>query len=325
LNRYSDAAKKDTKKDRAKGMRKARNIRTQRANKGLWGSDIGEALQKFEGLAVKSGNESGGYYDRSFHVKNGKNEVKTKADYKNTHAAIKKMTGAKDNQVRDYLDSKRGRHLVGNESDRAYVTKDFAKFSKTYNASDYRFESVEEGLNHDRYLRSHGKKAKGHGRWSFTTMRTGTPNEKDVLTATGKLGDVANIAQRNFKGKDIYVMESVEQTDEAYTVAQRIKAKQRMKKMSKRIQMAKKRAMKRAPSTEKLKLRARKQAKGALVAKWSKGKQKGELSFAQRQNIEKRLKSASGRIDTMSKRLLPDVRKQDRERRSNAKNKSEEK
>ena len=119
--------------------------------------------------------------------------------------------------------------------------------------------------------------------------------------------------------------ESVEQVDEVYTVAQRIKAKQRMKKMSKRIQMAKKRAMKRAPSTEKLKLRARKQAKGALVAKWSKGKQKGELSFAQRQNIEKRLKSASGRIDTMSKKLLPDVRKQDRERRSNAKNKSEEK
>ena len=123
----------------------------------------------------------------------------------------------------------------------------------------------------------------------------------------------------------VSVKESVEQTDEAFTVAQRIKAKQRMKKMSKRIQMAKKRAMKRAPSTEKLKLRARKQAKGALVAKWSKGKQKGELSFAQRQNIEKRLKSASGRIDTMSKKLLPDVRKQDRERRSNAKNKSEEK
>ena len=113
--------------------------------------------------------------------------------------------------------------------------------------------------------------------------------------------------------------------DEAMTVAQRIKSGQRMKKMSKRIQMAKKRSMKRAPSTEKLKLRARRQAKGALVSKWMKGKQKGDLSFAQRQSVEKRLKKASGRIDTMSKRLLPDVRKQDRERRANAKNKSEEK
>jgi len=113
--------------------------------------------------------------------------------------------------------------------------------------------------------------------------------------------------------------------DEAMTVAQRIKSGQRMKKMSKRIQMAKKRSMKRAPSTEKLKLRARRQAKNTLVSKWMKGKQKGDLSFAQRQSVEKRLKSASGRIDTMSKRLLPDVRKQDRERRANAKNKSEEK
>lgn len=119
--------------------------------------------------------------------------------------------------------------------------------------------------------------------------------------------------------------EYVEQVDEAYTVAQRIKAKQRMKKMSKRIQMAKKRAMKRAPSTDKLKLRARKQAKGALVSKWMRGKQKGDLSFSQRQNIEKRLKGASGRIDTMSKKLLPDVRKQDRERRANANKNSEEK
>jgi hypothetical protein len=42
LNRYSDAAKKDSKKDRAKGMRKAKNIRTNRANSGLFGSNIGE-------------------------------------------------------------------------------------------------------------------------------------------------------------------------------------------------------------------------------------------------------------------------------------------
>ena len=75
-------------------------------------------------------------------------------------------------------------------------------------------ELSEAMVNQDRYLRKHGKEAKGHGRWSFTTMQSGRPNEKDVLTATGKLGDVANIAQRNFKGKDIYVMESSEQIDE---------------------------------------------------------------------------------------------------------------
>ena len=124
--------------------------------------------------------------------------------------------------------------------------------------------------------------------------------------------------------------ESVEQIDkaklaEAMTVPQRIKAKQRMKKMSKRIQMAKKRSMKRAPSMDKLKLRAKKQAKNSMIKKWMRGKSKSEMSFSQRQNIEKRLKSASGRIDTMSKKLLPSVRQMDRERRANANKDSEKK
>jgi len=119
--------------------------------------------------------------------------------------------------------------------------------------------------------------------------------------------------------------ESVEQVDEAFSVAQRIKAKQRMKKMSKRIQMAKKRSMKRAPTPEKLKLRAKKQAKNKLVKKWMKGQSKADLTFSQRANVEKRLKNASKKIDNMAKKMLPIVRIQDRERRANANsNKKEE-
>lgn len=92
-----------------------------------------------EGLAVKSGNEGGGYYNTSYDVKHGKNEPKTKAGYVKTHADVKKHTGGEDNHVRDYLDSKRGRHLVGKEQDKGYIKKDFAKFSKTYKASDYKW------------------------------------------------------------------------------------------------------------------------------------------------------------------------------------------
>jgi len=170
------------------------------------------------------------------------------------------------------------------------------------------------------------KKGKSGGKlYIIQNQKSGVTKGGVKFTSLGGGAGTTKVPVKIVKELPYKYEESVEQTDEAYTVAQRIKAKQRMKKMSKRIQMAKKRAMKRAPSTEKLKLRARKQAKGALVSKWMRGKQKGELSFAQRQNIEKRLKSASGRIDTMSKKLLPDVRKQDRERRSNAKNKSEEK
>tara|TARA_B110000285_G_C14760577_1_gene439372 strand:- start:378 stop:611 length:234 start_codon:yes stop_codon:yes gene_type:complete len=76
---------------------------------------------------------------------------------------------------------------------------------------------------------------------------------------------------------------------------------------------------------DKLKLRAKKQAKNSMIKKWMRGKSKSEMSFSQRQNIEKRLKSASGRIDTMSKKLLPSVRQMDRERRANANKDSEKK
>ena len=92
-----------------------------------------------EGLAVKSGNEGGGYYNTSHNVNHGGNETKTKAGYAKTHADVKKHTGGQDTHVRDYLDSKRGRHLVGKEHDKGYIKKDFAKFSKTYKASDYKW------------------------------------------------------------------------------------------------------------------------------------------------------------------------------------------
>ena len=130
---------------------------------------------------------------------------------------------------------------------------------------------------------------------------------------------------KRLKGTARATKESVEQVDEAFSVAQRIKAKQRMKKMSKRIQMAKKRSMKRAPTPEKLKLRAKKQAKNKLVKKWMKGQSKADLTFSQRANVEKRLKNASQKIDNMAKKMLPIVRIQDRERRANANsNKKEE-
>jgi hypothetical protein len=104
--------------------------------------------------------------------------------------------------------------------------------------------------------------------------------------------------------------------------AQRIKAKQRMKRMSKRIQIAKKRAMKRPPTKEKVALRARRQAKNTFIKKWAKGKQKGEMSFAQRAQIEKRLKTAGPRIDRLAKRMIPAVRLQDKERRAMSKEKA---
>ena len=112
--------------------------------------------------------------------------------------------------------------------------------------------------------------------------------------------------------------ESVEQVDEVMDRTARIKASQRMKRMSKRIQMAKKRALKRAPSTDVVKSRAQRQARNQMMSKYTKGVPKSELSIARRTELEKRLKKMKGRVDKMAKKLIPTIRKQDRERRSGA-------
>ena len=97
-----------------------------------------------------------------------------------------------------------------------------------------------------------------------------------------------------------------------------------MKRMSRRIQMAKKRALKKAPTMDKLRDRANKQARRDMVKKFTRGQSKSDLSVGRRNEIEKRLKKAQSKIDRNAKRLLPQMRKLDRERRSGA-NKQDDK
>lgn len=128
-------------------------------------------------------------------------------------------------------------------------------------------------------------------------------------------------AQKRRRGHFDTYGESVEkdvETDEAMTHSQRMKASQRMRKMSKRIQMAKKRALRRAPSTDVLKKRAHRQARNDLLKKWTRGQTKSDLSFGRRSELEKRLKKADAKIKRSAQRLIPQMRKKDRERRAGA-------
>ena len=118
-------------------------------------------------------------------------------------------------------------------------------------------------------------------------------------------------------------LERKDDLDEVLSRSQRIKASQRMKRLSKRIAMAKKRAMKRAPTMDVLKRRADKQARNQLIKKWTRGAERGDLSMARRAELEKRLKKAKSKIDRNAKRMIPVLRKLDRDRRSGA-NKKED-
>lgn len=155
---------------------------------------------------------------------------------------------------------------------------------------------------------------------------------KDFITVDYTMtGDeyLAYQAQKRRRGHydtwgDDYTPEGEELT-EVLSNAQRVKAGQRMKRMSKRIQMAKKRAMRRAPSMDVLKKRAKKQARTDLLKKMSKGVSKQDMSMGQRAAFEKRLKAKEKAIERNAKKLIPSMRQKDKDRRAAARKSQSEK
>lgn len=109
-----------------------------------------------------------------------------------------------------------------------------------------------------------------------------------------------------------------EYLEEAMTLQQRMKAKQTFRKNKSKIAMGKKRAEKRIASPEKLKLRARKAARKAVEKKLLKNKTKDELSFSARQELEKKVDKKKALIARLAKKLLPAIKKAEREKKMGA-------
>tara|TARA_R110000868_G_scaffold299343_1_gene559640 strand:- start:1581 stop:2090 length:510 start_codon:yes stop_codon:yes gene_type:complete len=110
----------------------------------------------------------------------------------------------------------------------------------------------------------------------------------------------------------------LETVDEALDMSQRLKRGRLMKRLKSRIAMGRKRQANRLADEPRLIRRARKAARNLVAKKFTQGIPKSELTFARRQEIEKRLDKMKGRIDKIAKRLLPKMRKADREKHSHA-------
>lgn len=107
-----------------------------------------------------------------------------------------------------------------------------------------------------------------------------------------------------------------EDVEEALSHAQRIKASLRMKKMSKRIKVARDRAMRRTPTMDVIKKRAMKQARRDMFKKLTRGQKKGDVAYAKRADIEKRLNRMKPRLQRIAHKLIPQIRKTDRDRKN---------
>lgn len=109
--------------------------------------------------------------------------------------------------------------------------------------------------------------------------------------------------------------------DEALDMKQRRQRAIAMRRNKSKIRMGRKRAERRVASMDKLKKRARRQARNTILQKLLKDVPKSELSNARKKEIEKRLEKPmfQKRMDRMSKKILPQVRKQELQRKRGGK------
>jgi hypothetical protein len=120
------------------------------------------------------------------------------------------------------------------------------------------------------------------------------------------------VAKKPLRFKD-FTSEEVE--NEALDMTQRLARGRMFKKNKAKIAMGRRRAERKIASMDTLKKRARKAARNVLLKKLTKDTPKGELSMSRRQDIEKRLEKKKGVIDKLSRKLLPQVRKKEMERK----------
>ena len=121
------------------------------------------------------------------------------------------------------------------------------------------------------------------------------------------------------KGKNTHVVIKKEEVevDEALNLQQRMKRSRLMKRMKSRIKIGRQRAMRKMANKKTIEKRAMRQARNQLAKKLTRGIPKKELTFARKQEIEKRLAKPAlqSRIKRIAKRIFKDVRKAEVERK----------
>ena len=141
---------------------------------------------------------------------------------------------------------------------------------------------------------------------------------KDLYTVEYRPGEDELTNYRAYKRKrHMYESDDNKSTVEALTLQQRMAKARQLKRMKAKIKIGRERAKRKMADTKKLKGRARKHARMFIFKKLTKGKNKSELSFARRAEIEKRMNAPAvkKRIDMFAKRMFKDVRKKEVERK----------
>jgi len=146
---------------------------------------------------------------------------------------------------------------------------------------------------------------------------------KDMYTVEYRPGEDELVNYRAYRRKrTIGVGEGGpvgESTDfeEALNVQQRMARSRLMKRMKAKIKIGRERAKRKMAPQEKLLKRANRKARDAIVRKITKDIPKSELTYARKQEIEKKLDKPAmkARIKRMARKMFPQIRKAEVQRK----------
>ena len=119
--------------------------------------------------------------------------------------------------------------------------------------------------------------------------------------------------------KPLRFKQFTEAPDEALTMQQRMAKSRAFKKNKAKIAIGRKKAARKIASLDVLKKRARKAARDVILKKITKNIPKSELSMSRRQSIEKQLDKKKAVIDKLARKMIPQVRKKELERKKGKK------
>lgn len=187
--------------------------------------------------------------------------------------------------------------------------EEFKSLLTRYNNKEYNFENID--------IVSAGERdpdAEGVEGMSASKMRS--------LAQSSDLKTFASGLPKKLKSSAKEVYDAVrkgmgmnEELDEALTRAQRLKRARIMKRARFKILRGKERAERKTAPMSVLRKRARKDALKFLKKKFTKSRDYDELSAGEKEVIDKRIEKLSPRvIASIARKLLPSVRKRDRER-----------
>lgn len=98
-------------------------------------------------------------------------------------------------------------------------------------------------------------------------------------------------------------------TSEALNMQQRLARARALRKNKSKLKMGRLRASRKVASPEKLKARAHRVARNAMLLKMTRNIPKDELTYTRKQELEKKLDKMKPKIDRLATKLLPKLRK----------------